>query len=81
MQPGREAIGSVAFAIGVIAFGLSLVLFLLDLRTMHFAMAFRMLAPAILQGFSLMLFRDCFAASGEAASGNSANSAQLPRVG
>jgi hypothetical protein len=81
MQPGRETIGSVAFAIGIIAFGLSLVLFLLDLRTMHFAMAFRMLAPAILQGFSLFLYRECFAVTREAAKGSPVNSAHLPRVG
>jgi hypothetical protein len=81
MEPGRDTIRSVAFAMGYIAFGLSIVLFVVDLRSMHFAMAFRMLAPAILQAFSLFLFHDSFALRPAANDQAAASSAHLPHVG
>ncbi|WP_284311736.1 hypothetical protein [Labrys miyagiensis] len=81
MEPGRETIRSVAFAIGYIAFGLSIGLFVVDLGSMHFAMAFRMLAPAILQAFSLFLFHDSFAVRRRGKDKAAASSAHLPHVG
>jgi hypothetical protein len=81
MEPAPETIRSVAFAIGTIALGLSLALFLFGLRSMHFAMAFRMLAPAILQGFSLFLFRESFAARPLRENGAGVSSTHLPDVG
>ncbi|GLS18867.1 hypothetical protein GCM10007874_18840 [Labrys miyagiensis] len=70
-----------AFAIGYIAFGLSIGLFVVDLGSMHFAMAFRMLAPAILQAFSLFLFHDSFAVRRRGKDKAAASSAHLPHVG
>ncbi|WP_413987695.1 hypothetical protein ACMDCR_16760 [Labrys okinawensis] len=81
MEPGRETIRSVAFAMGYVALGLSIGLFVVDLGSMHFAMAFRMLAPAILQAFSLFLFHDSFAIRHAAKDKAAASSAHLPHVG
>ncbi len=78
MEPRQGMIGQVAFAIGLIAFGLSIGLFLVDLGSMRFAMAFRMLAPAILQGFSLFLFHESHRASRDAAEALSRKAFQMP---
>ncbi|CAM5767382.1 hypothetical protein LMIY3S_02142 [Labrys miyagiensis] len=81
MEPGRETIRSVAFAIGLVGLALSIGLFLADLRSMHLAMALRVLAPAILQAFALFLFRESFSLKRPAADKPAAGSAHLPRVG
>ena len=80
MEPGRETIRSVAFAVGYIAFGLSIGLFLVDLAWMHFAMAFHMLAPAILQAFSLYLFHESFAVRHTGKGSAAVGTAHLPRL-
>ena len=81
MEPGRETIRSVAFAMGYIAFGLSIGLFVVDLGSMHFAMAFRMLAPAILQAFSLFLSHNSFAVRRASKDKAAAGSVHLPHIG
>jgi hypothetical protein len=81
MESRRATIRSVAFAMGFIALGLSIGLFLIDLGSMQFALAFRMLAPAILQAFSLFLFHDSFALRHEAREEAAANPTRLPHVG
>ncbi len=82
MEPRQETIRQTAFAIGIIAFGLSIALFLVDLATLHLAMAFRTLAPALLQAFSLFLFYDSHLAARRSRDGKApAKSAALPGAG
>jgi len=78
MEPEPDRIRQVAFAIGFISLGLSIGLFLVDLATLQFTMAFRMLAPALLQAFSLYLFHDSRAPRKNPAISKSAS---LPHTG